>query len=221
MPEPGRLIVFEGGEGAGKSTQLHRLAAALGTIGHRCVTTREPGGTSGAEAIRQLLVDGAPKRWDPLTETLLLMAARRDHLVGVIRPALADGLWVLCDRFADSTRVYQGIAGGVGLELVDRLQRLVAGDLEPDLTLVLDLPPEVGLARRAAATGGNRFEQLGMAFHRRVRDGFLELVQGARGRYVVIDAAPPVDQVAAAVRRAVADRFALAFTDADRDLPTP
>jgi dTMP kinase len=209
MPEPGRLIAFEGGEGAGKSTQLERLAAGLGAIGRRCVATREPGGTPGAEAIRRLLVQGGPHRWTPLSETLLLLAARHDHLEGVIRPALADGIWVLCDRFVDSTRVYQGIAGGLGLELVDRLQQLVIGALKPDLTLILDLPAGVGLARRSAGTGGNRFERMGVPFHERVRAGFLDLARRAPERYVVIDATAPEDQVAVAVRRAVAGRFAL------------
>lgn len=216
MPEPGRLIAFEGGEGAGKSTQLERLAVALRATGRRCVATREPGGTPGAEAIRRLLVEGAPQRWAPLSETLLLLAARHDHLEGVIRPALASGVWVLCDRFADSTRVYQGIAGGLGLELVDRLQQLVAGSLEPDLTLILDLPAEVGLARRAAGADGNRFERMGAAFHERVRAGFLELAARAPARYVVIDATARQDRVAVAVRRAVAGHFALDLPNHDR-----
>ena len=153
MTARGRLITFEGGEGAGKSTQVARLAASLRAAGLAIVATREPGGTPGGEAIRELLVEGAPGRWSPLTETLLLLAARHDHVRRVIEPARDAGEWVLCDRFADSSRVYQGIAGGIGLGLVDELHRMVLGDLQPDLTLVLDLPAPVGLARRRASAG--------------------------------------------------------------------
>ena len=143
----GRFITIEGGEGAGKSTQLRRLAAALRGRGIDCLLTREPGGTEGAEAIRELLVHGPAERWRPLAELYLFLAAREDHLHRAVLPALARGAWVLCDRFADSTRVYQGIAGGLGLELVDRLQAPLLERHRPDLTLVLDLPVEVGITR--------------------------------------------------------------------------
>jgi dTMP kinase len=204
----GRLITFEGGEGAGKSTQIDRLAAALSAAGLTVVVSREPGGTVGSEAIRELLLNGPPERWLPLGETLLLLAARLDHVERRIRPALAGGRWVLCDRFADSTRVYQGMAGDVGVELVDRLQYASIGDLAPDLTLILDVPVEIGLARRGVSAA-NRFEHKGHAFHQRVRDGFLQLAAAEPGRFWVIDGARSVDAVARDVRLAVEARFAL------------
>jgi len=207
MTARGRLITFEGGEGAGKSTQLARLAASLRAAGVTLVTTREPGGTPGAETIRELLVEGAPGRWAPLTETLLLLAARHDHISRVIEPSLVDGQWVLCDRFIDSTRVYQGLAGGLGLGLVDQLHRAVLGELEPDLTLVLDLPAPVGLARRRAGAGENRFERMTAAFHEQVREGFLAIARAAPERCVVIDAARSVDDVAGLVRAAAQARL--------------
>lgn len=205
----GRLITFEGGEGAGKSTQIARLAAALTATGLAVVVSREPGGTAGAEAIRQVLVNGPPERWLPLGETLLILAARLDHVERRIRPALAAGEWVLCDRFVDSTRVYQGIAGAVGLELVDRLQAAVVGDLAPDLTLILDVPVEVGLARRAATPAANRFEHKGATFHQQVRDGFLQLAAADPGRCRVVDGTRDPDAVARALRAAVEARFEL------------
>jgi dTMP kinase len=205
----GRLITFEGGEGAGKSTQIERLATALCAAGITVVVSREPGGTAGAEAIRDLLVNGPPERWLPLSETLLLLAARLDHVERKIRPALAAGQWVLCDRFVDSTRVYQGMAATVGVELVNRLQAATIGDLAPDLTLILDVPVEVGLARRGRNATESRFEDKGVAFHQRVRDGFLQLAAEEPARCRVIDAAQGADAVAAALREAVAVRFGL------------
>jgi dTMP kinase len=205
----GRLITFEGGEGAGKSTQIERLATALCAAGITVVVSREPGGTAGAEAIRDLLVNGPPERWLPLSETLLLLAARLDHVERRIRPALAAGQWVLCDRFVDSTRVYQGMAAAVGVELVNRLQTATIGDLAPDLTLILDVPVEVGLARRGRNASESRFEDKGVAFHQRVRDGFLQLAAEEPARCRVIDAAQGADAVAAALREAVAVRFGL------------
>jgi dTMP kinase len=205
----GRLITFEGGEGAGKSTQIERLATALCAAGITVVVSREPGGTAGAEAIRDLLVKGPPERWLPLSETLLLLAARLDHVERRIRPALAAGQWILCDRFVDSTRVYQGMAAAVGVELVNRLQAATIGDLAPDLTLILDVPVEVGLARRGRNASESRFEDKGVAFHQRVRDGFLQLAAEEPARCRVIDAAQGADAVAAALREAVAVRFGL------------
>lgn len=204
----GLLITFEGGEGAGKSTQIERLATALAAAGLTVVVSREPGGTIGAEAIRELLLNGPPERWLPLGETLLLLAARLDHVERRIRPALAAGRWVLCDRFGDSTRVYQGMAGTVGVDLVDCLQRATIGDLAPDLTLVLDVPVEIGLARRGTSAA-NRFEHKGQAFHQRVRDGFLQLAAAEPSRCRVIDGARDADAVARDIRLAVEARFAL------------
>ncbi len=215
MPPPrrGRLITFEGGEGAGKSTQITRLAQWARAAGLPVEVTREPGGTPGAEAIRELLVTGAADRWQPLTETLLHLAARHDHVVRLVEPALAAGRWVLCDRFSDSTRVYQGIAGGVGLERVDALLALVLGEFRPDLTLILDVPADIGLARRAgggeaAGAAGNRYELMGQGFHDRVRHGFLAIARREPERCLVIDARDDPDAVAAAVRRALQHRFA-------------
>ena len=199
----GRFITIEGGEGAGKSTQLRRLAAALRGRGIDCLLTREPGGTEGAEAIRELLVHGPAERWRPLAELYLFLAAREDHLHRAVLPALARGAWVLCDRFADSTRVYQGIAGGLGLELVDRLQAPLLERHRPDLTLVLDLPVEVGITRCVQRGALARFEAKGRAYHQRVRDGFLELARLEPGRFAVIDASGDEEAVAVAVLRAV------------------
>jgi dTMP kinase len=206
MTRPGRLVTFEGGEGAGKSTQIERLAAALRAAGFDPLLTREPGGTPGAEQIRQLLVEGPPDRWLPLSEALLLLAARHDHVVRRIAPALADGRWVLCDRFMDSTRVYQGVAGAVGEAVIDRLHATVLGDLRPDLTVILDVPVATGLGRQGAV-GRQRYEQMTKAFHERVRQGFLALARAEPGRCVVVDATRPVDAVAAEVRDLIARRF--------------
>ena len=190
------FITFEGGEGAGKSSQLPRLARRLAARGHRVVTTREPGGTEGAERIRDLAVAGAADRWSPRTELLLMTAARTDHVERVIMPALKAGAFVLCDRFLDSTRVYQGLAGGLGIELVDRLHDLLLPEPRPDLTLLLDLPVPVAAARRAAAGGGGRFEAKGTAFHEKVRVGFLAIARAEPARVAVIDASLTPDEVA-------------------------
>lgn len=209
MTQRGRLITFEGGEGAGKSTQIEHLAAALRAANIDVLVTREPGGTPGAELIRQLLVEGPPDRWLPLTETLLLLAARHDHVVRAIAPALDAGRFVLCDRFIDSTRVYQGVAGGVGEAMVEGLHAMILGNLRPDLTVILDVPVATGRERRRATSGGQRFEQMTDDFHQRVRDGFLALARKEPERCVVIDGARPIEAVAADVRNLVARRFGL------------
>lgn len=217
MRRPGRLITFEGGEGAGKSTQIEHLAAALRAAKIDVLVTREPGGTPGAELIRQLLVEGPPDRWLPLTEALLLHAARHDHVVRRIAPALAAGRWVLCDRFMDSTRVYQGIAGGVGEAVVERLHATVFGDLRPDLTVILDVAVAAGLdRRRQSASGGQRFEQMTSDFHERVREGFLAVARAEPERCIVVDAARPIEAVAADVRDVVARHFGLDLAPSDR-----
>jgi dTMP kinase len=216
MTRRGRLVTFEGGEGAGKSTQIERLARALRVAGIDLLTTREPGGTPGAEQIRSLLLEGAPDRWQPLTEVLLLLAARHDHVVRSIAPALAAGRWVLCDRFIDSTRVYQGMAGAVDETLIERLHAATLGGLRPDLTLVLDVPVPQGFARRRAASSQNRYEQMASSFHERVREGFLAVARAEPERCLVIDASRPVDAVASDVRALVARRFGLDLGAADR-----
>ena len=216
MTPPGRLVTFEGGEGAGKSTQIERLAATLRAAGLDPLVTREPGGTSGAEQIRRLLVEGAPDRWLPLGETLLLLAARYDHVARRIAPALADGRWVLCDRFMDSTRVYQGMAGGVGEETIDRLHAIVLGDLRPDLTVILDVPVGTGLGRRQEAVGRQRYERMSSAFHERVRSGFLALARAQPERCVVVDATRAADTVADEIRALVVRRFGVDLGGAQR-----
>jgi dTMP kinase len=202
----GRFIAFEGGEGAGKSTQIARLAETLRARGETVVVTREPGGTPGAEEIRALFVGGATGRWEVETDVLLVTAARADHVARLIRPALARGETVLCDRFIHSTLAYQGHGKGVPLATLNALHAFATGDLWPDLVLWLDLPAELGLARstkRAAALASGapqeqRFEALGLAYHEKVRAGFAALA-AEDPRMVRIDALQPVDVVAAAI----------------------
>jgi len=206
----GRFITFEGGEGAGKSTQLKRLVAHLEAQGREVVATREPGGSPGAESIRALVLNGAADRWSPVTETLLMYAARRDHIERVIRPALERGAWVVCDRFADSTRAYQGAAGGTDPRLIAELETYILEDVRPDLTLIFDFPPEAGLARAMARPGAEaRFESKGMAFHERLREGFLAIARAEPQRCVVIDADGAIEAVEAAVWTAVQARLAV------------
>ena len=206
----GRFITLEGGEGAGKSTQVLRLAAKLREQGRDVVMTREPGGAPGAEAIRSLLVDGAVDRWDPMTEALLHFAARRNHLETTIKPALAAGKWVISDRFADSTMAYQGIVQGLGRDAVRTLYDLAVGGLAPDLTLVLDLPVDIGLKRAGARGGEDRYERMGTAFHERLRDAFLEIVRDNPERCVLIDATGSEDEVAGLILNAVEARAMVA-----------
>jgi dTMP kinase len=205
----GRFVTLEGGEGAGKSTQAGLLAAVLRGHGIDPVLTREPGGTEGAEAIRELIVHGPAERWRPLAELYLFLAAREDHLHRAVLPALERGAWVVCDRFADSSRVYQGLAGGLGLDLVDNLQAPLLGPHRPDLTVILDLPVDVGMARCSARGAMARFEAMGRAYHERVRAGFLDLAEREPGRMAVVDAAGDEAAVATAVWRTVTGRLGL------------
>jgi dTMP kinase len=204
---PARFIVFEGGEGAGKSTQVQRLADALRARGEDVVTTREPGGSPGAEAIRGLLVSGDAARWSPETEALLINAARADHLDRTIRPALAKGQWVICDRFADSTMAYQGHGMGLDRAWLETLRKRVVRDTEPGLTLVFDLPVDVGLGRAVAS---QRYEKMGRAFHETLRAAFQEIAKSTDGRKrAVIDAGKSVDEVARQVLDAVTAAYGL------------
>jgi dTMP kinase len=206
----GQFITFEGGEGAGKSTQVKRLVARLQADGREVVATREPGGSPGAESIRDIVLKGAADRWSPVTETLLMYAARRDHIERVIRPALARGAWVVCDRFADSTRAYQGAAGGTDPGLISALETFILEEVRPDLTLVFDLPVEVGLERAHARAGTEmRFESKGAAFHERLREGFLAIAKAEPDRCAVVDATGTLDQVEAQVWAAIGDRLAV------------
>ena len=204
----GIFITLEGGEGTGKSTQTRRLVERLRALGHGVVQTREPGGSAGAEAIRNLVVAGDAERWSPRTETLLMYAARSDHLERTIRPALEAGDWVVCDRFADSSRAYQGAGGGVPPAFIEMLDAGIVGDDQPDLTLVFDLPVEVGL-ERAFGRGlfETRFESKGLAFHGRLREGFLAIAREHPERCVLIDADGDEDMVAARVWAAVQARM--------------
>ena len=209
----GRFITIEGPEGAGKTTQAARLEAALRSSGVAVRGTREPGGTTLGEAIREILLAPASTPIDPRADALLFSAARRQLVVEVIEPALASGMTVVCARFADSTRAYQGYGGGLPLDELGRLEDIATGGLQPDLTLLLDLPVEVGLGRKAPEDQ-TRFEiGFDLAFHRRVRSGFLAMAVAEPGRFVVVDAAAPEDTVADRIVRAVDHRFA------DRPLP--
>lgn len=206
----GRFITFEGGEGAGKSTQVQRLAARLKAEGREVVTTREPGGSPGAESIRDLVLKGSADRWSPVTETLLMYAARRDHIERVIQPALERGAWVICDRFADSTRAYQGGAGGVDGGLITALETHILDGVRPDLTLVFDLPAEVGLERAHVRAGAEmRFESKGTAFHERLREAFRAIAAREPDRCALIDATGSIEAVEAAIWAAVAGRLAV------------
>jgi len=206
----GRFITLEGGEGTGKSTQVRRLAEALGKRGIQTVITREPGGSPGAEEIRKLMVEGEPGRWNAITETLLAYAARADHVARTIGPALAAGNWVISDRFSDSTFAYQGAGRGLDRETIRRIDSAVLDDFAPDLTLVLDLDVTVGLGRANARAGAeNRFEKFGADFHEKLRQAFLDIARRYPDRCRVVDASGTEDQVAEQIFAAIARRFDL------------
>ncbi|MBF9031003.1 dTMP kinase [Rhodobacterales bacterium HKCCE3408] len=207
MAGTGLFVSLEGIDGSGKSTQGRRLAAALEAEGHAVTLTREPGGAPGAEAIRRLLVEGDPDRWSPETEILLFTAARRDHLEKVIRPALSEGRVVVTDRFADSTRIYQGATRGDLRGLVDDIHDRVIG-IDPDLTLILDMDPQVSLNRGLArGSGEDRYEEFGLDFQARLRDGFRALAREFPDRCVLIDAEKPEADVAESILAAVRPRL--------------
>lgn len=204
----GRFITFEGGEGAGKTTQARLLVERLRARGLDVLQTREPGGSPGAEEIRGIAVSGEADRWSARTETLLMYAARSDHLERTILPALAAGRWVVCDRFADSSRVYQGAGGGTPESLIEALDDAVVNGDQPDLTLVFDLPVKVGLDR-AFGRGlfETRFESKGLAFHQKLRDGFLQVAERHPERCVVLDATGEVEAVSARLWAVVEERL--------------
>ncbi len=211
MTDPrGRFISIEGGEGAGKSTQAGLLVAALDRAGIPARATREPGGSPGGEAIRRLLLEGEGERWDAIGETLLLVAARRDHVARVIGPALAQGVWVVSDRFADSTMAYQGYGRGVALAELAALHRFALGDFAPDLTVILDLPVEIGLARAAARSAADRIERLDRGFHEKLRQGFRQIAAENPIRCILIDATGDQQTVHRAVVQAVEQRLGVA-----------
>jgi dTMP kinase len=206
-PARGQLITIEGPEGSGKTTQAARVEAVLQERGVPVALTREPGGTALGERIRNLVLDPGASRIDPLADAFLFNAARHQLVVEVIEPALAAGTTVVCARFSDSTRAYQGYGDGVPLDDLDGLDEVATGGLRPDLTILLDVPVEIGLARKAP-DDHTRFETAyDLAFHRRVRDGFLAMAVAEPGRFVVIDATAPADEVAARIERAVGRLF--------------
>jgi len=212
-PGRGRFITFEGGEGSGKSTQIKRLAERLEAAKQHVLITREPGGSAGAEIIRHLVLSGMGKLLGPDAETLLFAAARDDHVRNVILPALNQGTWVLCDRFFDSTRAYQGKVSQVATGLVNAMQRVTIGDLKPDLTLILDVPVEVGLKRATARRDGatpDRFESEDLKFHQELRDAYREIAAAEPARCALIDATGDVNTVAANVWTVLRDRLVAA-----------
>ena len=208
----GRFITLEGGEGVGKSTQARLLARRLEEVGVESIVTREPGGSPRAEALRRVILSGAAAPFGPAAEAILFSAARIDHIDRTIAPALASGVWVICDRFADSTRAYQGAAGKLDPALIASLERVAVGEVRPHLTLVLDMPVEAGLARaaerREPSATPDRFEAETLAFHETLRKAFLDIAAAERRRCVVIDADQPSEDVARAIWTAVRRRFA-------------
>ncbi|MBC8337555.1 MAG: dTMP kinase [Rhodospirillales bacterium] len=213
----GKFITLEGGEGAGKSTQIRLLSNALERAGQEAVTTREPGGAPGAEIIRSLLVEGAVDRWQPMTEALLHFAARVEHVQATIMPALAAGRWVISDRFSDSTVAYQGYGHDLGQSDMAALHKLVLGEFQPDLTVILDIPVEDGLARAghretAEGEGEDRYERMGNDFHSRLRDGFLDIARRNPERCAVLDAAGTPEKVHAEILDLVEIRLGRVLT---------
>jgi len=209
MSTRGLFITFEGGEGSGKSTHVRILDDRLKVNGHEVEVTREPGGTAGAEELRKLLVTGDPQRWSVEAEALLNFAARDDHLRHMIRPALAEGKTVICDRFVDSTRAYQGYAGGCDLALLDALETSIVGDTLPDLTLILDVDPQEGLRRadERPDAGEDRYERKGLEFHVQLREAFHVIAHRNPERCVIVDTSEPRDKVAETIWRTVAARL--------------
>jgi len=206
----GLFITFEGGEGAGKSTQIARLAQRLRAAGREVLVTREPGGSAGGEAVRHVLLSGAAEAYGPAMEAVLFAAGRADHVDSVIRPAIARGVDVLCDRFLDSSRVYQGVSGDLDPAFMRALERVTVAGMVPDLTLVLDLSPETGLARARARRGAgaaDRYEKEDVDIHRRRREAYLDIARSEPERCTIIDAEAPAEVVAEAIWAAVRGRL--------------
>lgn len=207
-----KMIVIDGVDGSGKGVQTRRLHRALIEAGHRAILTREPGGSPAAEDIRKLLVEGEPEKWDSMTELLLMYAARRSHLYDTIYPALESGEWVISDRFADSSRAFQGIAGELGIEVVEKIHKLVVGTFVPDLSLILDIPETVAL-KRAIGRGGqeDRFEKKGEHYQSRVRQAFLQIAERDTRCHRIIDADRTIDEVGEEIINAVNSQFQLSL----------
>ncbi len=209
----GKFITFEGGEGAGKTTQIKRLAEKLSAAGLQVTTTREPGGSPGAEEIRALLVNGEAERWSATAEALLHFAARRDHLEKTVIPALDAGHWVLCDRFIDSTMAYQGYGHELGRDIIERLQAIVVEDLLPDLTVIMDIDPKEGLGRAGSRAGGeDRYESMDLAFHQRLREGFLDIAKRAPERCALVPAQDSIEALELRILDLVRNRLELDLT---------
>ncbi|MGI9380578.1 MAG: dTMP kinase [Methyloligellaceae bacterium] len=210
-----QFITFEGGEGAGKSTQVALLSRRLEAIGEKVVLTREPGGSERAEKIRHILMDNSLPDSSPLTEALLFYAARADHLKTLILPALEQGAWVLCDRFSDSTRAYQGAAGGLDPTIIENLESMVVGNCKPGMTLILDIPADIGLARAQARQADqtphtrDRFESKSLTFHKKLREGFLYLATEEPQRFEVIDATKTPEDIESEIWAHVKSRWNL------------
>ena len=183
------FITFEGGDGSGKSTQVNLLKDYLDNLSFETIKTREPGGTPSAEILRELLTTGEVEKWTPMSEALLMWASRYEHLIQVIEPALNSGKNVICDRFYDSTYAYQGVAHNLGIDKMEKLKKIIIGDIEPDVTFVLDIDPKVGLKRSLDRSNQeNRFESYNIDFHNKIRSAFLEIAKKNKNRCVVIDA---------------------------------
>ena len=204
------MIVIDGVDGSGKGVQTRRLLRALVDSGQEAILTREPGGSPAAEDIRALLVKGDPEKWDSMTELLLMYAARRSHLRDTIWPALELEKWVICDRYADSSRAFQGVAGNLGLDIVEQIHHLVVGDFKPELVLILDIPESIALTRaRARGDSEDRFEKKGASYHARVRDAFLQIAASDPRQYRVINANQGMDEVSEDIIDVINDRFGL------------
>ena len=209
----GHFITFEGGEGVGKSTQIKLLRESLERLGLSVIQTREPGGAPGAEVVRQIILSGAARDLGPAGEAVLFSAARIDHIEQLIRPALKNGQWVLCDRFADSTRAYQGVLGNLDARVIQALEKITLDGLYPDLTFILDMPAEIGLGRanlrRGVAQSADRFEAESLDFHRALRQAFLDIAIAEPKRCIVINADRDLTIIAAEILRYVMQRFEL------------
>lgn len=220
MSQKGRFITLEGGEGTGKSTQAKLLSQSLRAAGIDVVTTREPGGTPQAERIRTLLLQRDSGTFDPVSEVLMMMAARREHLVNLIWPALERGQWVISDRFADSTRAFQGYGMGVSQDVIESVYRTIAGDFQPDATFIFDIDPEVGLGRSLKRLGEtlnttesteDRYERMGVPFHTRLRQGFLDIAAHCGERSTIIDAAQDIERVHRDILSDLSRRFSISL----------
>jgi len=210
QPNNAELIVLEGVDGAGKGVQSRMLLSAMKAASLDVILTREPGGSPGAEEIRRLIVEGEPNRWDDMTELLLIYAARRSHVMDTIKPALKQGTWIISDRFADSSRAFQGVAGNLGIDVVDRIHEEALGDFNPELTLILDLDPEISLSRADARGGAeDRFEQKGIEYQARVREGFRQLAEMTPQSRKLIDASGTMDEVSQKVLDCINAHFNL------------